>query len=227
LIATLIGCEGPWPSAWNPPIDQPPVALGAAAVMVDGCLHNAASGLGLPSTIDKAMAHPTIATLPEPVKIEVAEWRGLFAVLEQPLPDTGEHPMMWGGGAVARGECGEGRTRWALYAEYTKAQNAYFRARERHLRARIAELEKALDYYAAAVTGMRPQVVPSRVCLPMPVRGDGPFRSTFATAGDHDCQANQWGAVSVRATNGEWLGVKPSEFRVLVWRENKVEVADV
>jgi hypothetical protein len=52
------------------------------------------------------------------------------------------------------------------------------------------------------------------------VRGDGPFSATFADAGEHDCDSNRWGAISVRATNGQMLGVKPAEFDVVAWRSN-------
>ena len=79
----------------------------------------------------------------------------------------------------------------------------------------------ALDYYRAAVEQRAPKWVPARVRLDGPVRGDYPIgHTTLAEAGDHDCESNRWGAVSVRATNGQMLGVKPSEFEPIAWREN-------
>lgn len=84
-----------------------------------------------------------------------------------------------------------------------------------------SDLEKALNYYRSALAHKRPDFVPSRVRLPAPVMGDGIFRSTFADIGEHDCQSNQWGAISVIATNGQSLGIKPAEFEVIQWRENQ------
>lgn len=82
------------------------------------------------------------------------------------------------------------------------------------------DVEMALDYYRAAVEDRRPNFVPSRVRLPKAVTGEGPFRSTRAQAGEHECAANEWGAISVVASNGQRLGVKPREFEVIAWRKN-------
>ena len=82
------------------------------------------------------------------------------------------------------------------------------------------ETEKALNYYRSAVEKIKPEFVPSLVLLKARVTGDGPFVSTLAEAGEHACQSNQWGAVSVLATNGKMLGVKPREFEVVEWRSN-------
>jgi hypothetical protein len=82
------------------------------------------------------------------------------------------------------------------------------------------DTEKALNYYRAIVERVRPDYVPSRVFLSARVSGDGIFRSTFAEAGEHDCQSSQWGTISIVATNGEDLGVKPGEFQVVEWRLN-------
>lgn len=78
----------------------------------------------------------------------------------------------------------------------------------------------ALNYYRAAFRAWRPDFVPCRVRLGEPVRGDGPFRTTVALAGDYDCECNQWGACSVRATNGQLLGIKPGEFEPIAFRPN-------
>lgn len=80
--------------------------------------------------------------------------------------------------------------------------------------------DKAMAYYRAALSNNRPDFVPARVRLPARVTGDGIYRSTFAEAGEHDCESNQWGAISVKATNGKLLGVKPSEFGVIAWKPN-------
>jgi hypothetical protein len=56
---------------------------------------------------------------------------------------------------------------------------------------------------------------PPRIELPRYVRGDFPFHGTVARSGVHQPEANKHGALSVRATNGDLLGVKPGEFRWL------------
>lgn len=84
----------------------------------------------------------------------------------------------------------------------------------------MKDTEKALNYYRAGVEGGRPDFVPARVRLSARVCGDGPFRSTFQEPGEHDCESNQWGAVSIVATNGKMLGVRPKEFEVVAWRPN-------
>jgi hypothetical protein len=78
----------------------------------------------------------------------------------------------------------------------------------------------ALAYYKAARERTRPAFVPARVRLPRIVRGDFIFSGTIAEAGDHDCESNQCGAICVRATNGEMLGLKPAEYDVIGWTPN-------
>lgn len=82
------------------------------------------------------------------------------------------------------------------------------------------EKEKALEYYRAAAKNLTPAFVPKRIVLERTVRGDGPFASTTAHAGKYDCESNRYGAVSVRATNGQMLGVLPDEFEVIEWQPN-------
>jgi hypothetical protein len=83
----------------------------------------------------------------------------------------------------------------------------------------MTDRECALDYYRAGVERRKPNWVPSRVFLASPVRSDFPFdRDYVAERGEHDCESNQWGALSVRAKNGQMLGIKPSEFEPLAWR---------
>ena len=84
----------------------------------------------------------------------------------------------------------------------------------------LTDTEKALAYYKNGMLHEAPPFVPARVRLHSRVRGDGPFVATFADAGEHDCESNQWGAISVQATNGAMLGVKPAEFDVVTWRPN-------
>lgn len=80
--------------------------------------------------------------------------------------------------------------------------------------------EKALNYYRSAVEDKRPDFVPSRIRLPLRVTGDDFNQWMVAEAGDYDCESNQWGAVSVKTRTGRMLGIKPSEFEPLEWRDN-------
>ena len=85
----------------------------------------------------------------------------------------------------------------------------------------VAIGETGLDYYRAGLEQRAPKWVPCRVLLEGPVRGDYPIgHTTLAEAGEHDCESNRYGAISVRATNGQMLGVKPAEFEPLEWRKN-------
>ncbi|MEW6490723.1 MAG: hypothetical protein AB1578_22775 [Thermodesulfobacteriota bacterium] len=88
----------------------------------------------------------------------------------------------------------------------------------------MTDHEKALAYYKTAAIqarpGSRPPFVPSRVRVPETVRGDGPFAGTRVLPGEHDCRSNRLGAVSVLATNGQWLGLRLDEFEPIAWREN-------
>ena len=85
----------------------------------------------------------------------------------------------------------------------------------------IAELRKAVEYYRAIVDRRRPQWVPSVIALTRQVRGDFPIgHKSIADAGVHQCMSNQQGAVSVIASDGHTLGIKPSEFDVIEWRPN-------
>ena len=80
----------------------------------------------------------------------------------------------------------------------------------------------ALEYYRAGLEKRAPLYVPSRVRLLKRVTGDVPIgHSTMAEAGEHDCYSNKWGAISVRASNGKLLGIRPTEFEPLAWRENE------
>ena len=82
-------------------------------------------------------------------------------------------------------------------------------------------LSNEVEYYRAGLEQRAPRVVPSRVRLLKRVRGDFPIgHTTIAEVGDHDCASNKWGALSVRASNGQMLGIKPSEFDPIAWREN-------
>jgi len=83
-------------------------------------------------------------------------------------------------------------------------------------------LAKALEYYRACLEHRPPKWVPSRVRLKTDVCGDPPFGSKIiAYAGEHDCYANGYGAISVIASNGKLVGVRPKEFDPLGWRENE------
>ena len=85
----------------------------------------------------------------------------------------------------------------------------------------LSDCMKALDYYRAGLEKRTPTWVPCRVMLPRPLQGDFPIgHTTVAEMGEHECASNGYGAISVQATNGQWLGVKPAEFEPLEWRKN-------
>ncbi len=56
-----------------------------------------------------------------------------------------------------------------------------------------------------------------RIILPKPIHGDWPVgHLTVADAGLYEGAAiyvNPQGAVSVKASNGQWLGLRPGEFQ--------------
>jgi len=60
---------------------------------------------------------------------------------------------------------------------------------------------------------MKRRTLPIR--LPHDVRGEGPWTSTVAPAGDYLAEVNPLGALWVIATNGHELGIKPGEFEAL------------
>ena len=90
----------------------------------------------------------------------------------------------------------------------------------------VQRLQRAVEYYRAGQEQRAPKWVPSKVWLAGPVRGDYPIgHTTIANEGEYDCESNRYGAVSVVAENGQRLGVKPSEFEVVAWRENTPDAA--
>ena len=85
----------------------------------------------------------------------------------------------------------------------------------------LSDCMKALDYRRAGLEQRAPKWVPCRVLLEGPVSGDYPIgHATIAEAGEHVCTSNRYGAISVQATNGQMLGLKPAEFEPLEWRKN-------
>ena len=76
--------------------------------------------------------------------------------------------------------------------------------------------DKARAYARAGLEHAVPPFVPARIRL----RGDLVFAAAVAEPGEHDYHCNRYGAVSVRATNGDLLGLKPAEFEVVAWRPN-------
>ena len=62
---------------------------------------------------------------------------------------------------------------------------------------------------------MIPERIPIRIRIQRAIRGDFPFWLTVVPPGDYPCDCNRYGAVSVEATNGQMLGLRPDEFEVL------------
>lgn len=89
-----------------------------------------------------------------------------------------------------------------------------------HAEVALGFLIESLGYYRKCQNGERPDFVPARVMLTETVRADSGERNYRADPGDHECESNQWGAVSVKAANGKMLGIKPGEFIVIAWRAN-------
>lgn len=66
--------------------------------------------------------------------------------------------------------------------------------------------------------------LPVKVRLPFDVRGDYPIgHSTIARAGDYVATLNDYGAVCVKAEDGNQLGIKPSEF---LWLSARYKVGE-
>lgn len=90
----------------------------------------------------------------------------------------------------------------------------------------MTDEQKALAYYKAAVEGRSPPWVPARVRVMKQVFGDPPFRGAGVAVGEHDCTCNQWGAVAVLDRAGKQLGLRPTEFEPVAWRENMTPCRD-
>ncbi len=84
----------------------------------------------------------------------------------------------------------------------------------------LDEAAAALSYYRAGLLKERPEYVPKTVLLTRDACGDGPFSSTRVSAGQYAADCNRWGAVTVRAGNGQMLGLRPAEFEVTSWAKN-------
>ena len=85
----------------------------------------------------------------------------------------------------------------------------------------MSDSQKAAAYYKAVILKKAPPWVPARVRVLREQFGDVPFRGAGVAAGEHECQCNRWGAVSVLARDGEGLGLRLDEFEPVAWRENK------
>lgn len=81
--------------------------------------------------------------------------------------------------------------------------------------------QKAAAYYKAGIMKKAPPFVPSRVRVLNEQFGDPPFTGAGVSPGDHDCQCNKWGAVSVIDRAGQPLGLRLDEFEPIEWKENK------
>lgn len=84
----------------------------------------------------------------------------------------------------------------------------------------MTDEQKEAAYYKAGMLKKAPPFVPARVRVLKEQFGDGPFRGAGVPAGEHDCRCNKWGAVSVSARDGKFLGLRPDEFEPVEWREN-------
>ena len=84
--------------------------------------------------------------------------------------------------------------------------------------------EKELAYFKAAAkqrrTQEKPPFIPCRIRIERRVRGDFPFNQTMVDPGEYDCYCNPFGAVSVKATNGDILGLRLDEFEIIRWKDN-------
>jgi len=88
------------------------------------------------------------------------------------------------------------------------------------LNRRVAFLQSALSQRGKG-NGFRPRFVPGRVILPDEVRSELPQMFTgVGQAGEHECTHNQWGAISVKSSNGNDIGVRPHECVVVSMTEN-------
>ena len=86
--------------------------------------------------------------------------------------------------------------------------------------AQMTDEQKALAYYKAALEQRAPPWVPWRVRLTREMFGDPPWRGAGVAAGEHLCYCNNWGAVSVLDRADKPLGLRPSEFEPIAWRES-------
>ena len=80
--------------------------------------------------------------------------------------------------------------------------------------------QKAAAYYKFGALHEAPPFVPATVRTMREMRGDFPFFGAGVPAGEHECQCNRWGAVSVLDRAGKPLGLRLDEFEPLTWREN-------
>lgn len=99
---------------------------------------------------------------------------------------------------------------------------------KKHLAPSVSDTEKALNYYKAAVLKIRPDFVPDQILIITNVQSDRPAftpddRLCIVFSGMHSCESNQYGAISVRAANGQMLGIKPDEFEIIAWKPNPHE----
>ncbi len=75
-------------------------------------------------------------------------------------------------------------------------------------------------YYKAVALKGSPPHVPSVVRVLREKFGDPPFVGAGVAAGEHECQCNRYGAVSVLDRGGKPLGLRLDEFEPVAWREN-------
>lgn len=84
----------------------------------------------------------------------------------------------------------------------------------------MTDEQKAAAYYKAGMLKQAPPWVPATVYVSREQFGDPPFRGAGVPSGDHACECNKWGAVSVLDRAGALLGLRLDEFEPRTWREN-------
>ena len=67
-----------------------------------------------------------------------------------------------------------------------------------------------------------PPYVPYEIEVPKTVYGDYPFSYMQIIPGCYIFKSNKFGAISLKTVRGEFLGLKPGEYKILSWVKNKI-----
>jgi hypothetical protein len=79
----------------------------------------------------------------------------------------------------------------------------------------------AVDYFSAHHFNRAPAWLPCRIKVPLEAYPGTPIQDGSPDQCEIDCDCNQLGAMSVRTSNGQMLGVKPNECQIIGWRRNE------